>query len=489
MEASNTLSRARRYEAQHRTPADRRPVFHAAPPVGWCNDPNGWSWFGEQYHLFYQYHPYDTTWGPMHWGHTVTKDFLHWQDLPCALAPDASFDANGCFSGGAVEWQGKQLLLYTGVMPEGDGEIQQQCLALGDGENYKKAPAPVLTCDEQPAGASRKDFRDPFLFTQEGVLYMLLGGRGPNGHGRLLLYRNPRPDDPAARWEFVQVLAENDGSLGSMWECPGLFPLEGRTVVTVSPQFVHQTPDDRYHCGNDTVALIGSWDGPGTPFVRQGDSPLDSGLDFYAPQTMETPDGRRVLIGWMQNWDHCYPPEGAPWYGQMSLPRELFWRDGALCQRPVRELDAARRLRTEHRGVEVGAEPVSPEGVRGRVLDCELTVDVRAARRFGVRFACGKACWAEIRFDLEDGLLRLDRRHGGGHRDAVELRETPLLFPVTDTLRLRMVLDRYSAEFFLQDGRQAASMALYDLGPDADGIAFFARGRACMDLRLYDLAL
>lgn len=488
MERNNTLSRARTYEARHRTAPDRRPAFHAVPPVGWCNDPNGWSYYRGQYHLFYQYHPYGTHWGPMHWGHAVTTDFLHWQDRPCALAPDRPFDENGCFSGGAIEWNGQQLLLYTGVMPEGDGEIQQQCLAIGDGENYEKADAPVLSCDEQPAGASRRDFRDPYLFVLDGMLYALLGGRGPNGHGRLLLYRNAHPEKPTASWEFVQILAENDGSLGSMWECPGIFTLDGRTVLLVSPQFVHQSDDDRYHCGNDTAALIGRWDGPGTPFVRQADMPLDSGLDFYAPQTLEPPDGRRVLIGWMQNWDHCYPPQEAPWYGQMSLPRELFWQDGALCQRPVRELDAARRLRTEHRGVAVGAEPVQLDGVCGRVLDCELEVDVSTARRFGLRFACGSGRWAEIRFDLEDGLLRLDRRHAGGCRDALELRETPLT-PVGNTLRLRMVLDRYSAEFFLQDGRQVAGMALYDVPTDADGIRFFARGTARMDLRLWDLAL
>lgn len=489
MEETNTLSRARAYEAQHRTAPARRPVFHAVPPVGWCNDPNGWSCYGGQYHLFYQYHPYGTNWGPMHWGHTVTTDFLHWQDRPCALAPDAPFDRNGCFSGGAIDWQGRQLLLYTGVMPENGIEIQQQCLAIGDGQDYTKAAAPVLTCDEQPAGASRKDFRDPFLFERDGLLYMLLGGRGFNGHGRLLLYRNAHPEDPAARWEFVQVLAENDGSLGSMWECPGIFTLEGRTVLIVSPQFVHQAEDDRYHCGNDTAAISGGWNGPGTPFVRKADAPLDSGLDFYAPQTMQTPDGRRVLIGWMQNWDHCYPPEGAPWYGQMSLPRELFWQGETLCQRPVRELDAVRRLRVEHRDVAVGEQPRTLDGVNGRVLDCELTVDVRQARRFGIRFACGEARWAELRLDLDDGLLRLDRRHAGGHRDVLELRETPLLAPVGDTFRLRMVLDRYSAEFFLQDGQQVASMALYDAPADADGIAFFARGTARMDLRLYDLAL
>lgn len=488
MKQPNTLARARAYEEAHRTPSQHRPVFHAAPPVGWCNDPNGWSLYQGRCHLFYQYHPYGTTWGPMHWGHTVTSDFLHWEDLPCALAPDTPMDEAGCFSGGAIQWRDRQLLLYTGVQPEGDGTIQQQCLALGDGRDYQKAPAPVILPEEQPAGASRKDFRDPYLFEQDGLLYALIGGRGFNGHGRLLLYANDRPEDPAHRWRFVQVLAENDGSLGSMWECPGLFTLEGRTVLVISPQFTRQTADNRYHCGNDTAALIGHWQGPGTPFVRTGDTPLDCGLDFYAPQTLLTPDGRRVMIGWMQNWDHCTPEEDALWYGQMSLPRELFWQGDALCQRPVRELDAARRLRVDYTDQPVGEQLLTLDGVRGRVLDCELQLRPEGARRFGIRLGCDGDRWAELRLDLEDGVLRLDRRHAGGYRDMLELREVPLT-PAGDLLRLRMVLDRYSAEFFLQDGRQVASMTLYSLPLQADGIAFFAKGSCHMDLQLYDLAL
>src|SRR5699024_11006729 len=130
------------------------------------------------------------------------------------------------------------------------------CLALGDGRDYRKAPSPVILPEEQPAGASRKDFRDPYLFEEGGVLYALMGGRGFNGHGRLLLYANDHPEDPAHRWRFVQVMAETDGSLGSMWECPNLFTMDGRTVLVISPQFTRQAPDNRYHCGNDTAALI-----------------------------------------------------------------------------------------------------------------------------------------------------------------------------------------------------------------------------------------
>ena len=194
------------------------------------------------------------------------------------------------------------------------------------------------------------------------------------------------------------------------------------------------------------------------------------------------------MIGWMQNWDHCYPEDRLGWYGQMTLPRELFWQDDVLCQRPVRELDQARRLRVSHENVAVSGQSVTLDQVRGRVLDCDIEVHVEQAQRFGIRFACGGGHWSEVRMDFDDKVLRIDRRHAGGCRDALELREVPLA-QVNDTLRLRMVLDRYSAEFFLQDGRQVASMTIYPTAENADRIEFFAKGTCTMNLKLYDLAL
>ena len=105
------------------------------------NDPNGFSRYKGEYHLFYQYHPYDSHWGPMHWGHAVSKDLLHWKYLPAALAPDMPCDRDGCFSGGALAMKdGTHMLMYTGVsreMTAGESnlEVQTQCVAFGDGEN------------------------------------------------------------------------------------------------------------------------------------------------------------------------------------------------------------------------------------------------------------------------------------------------------------------------------------------------------------------
>lgn len=112
------LEAARAFErrAAARIPAADRPGFHLTPPVGWMNDPNGFCFYHGAYHLFFQYYPYDTVWGPMHWGHATSADLLHWTYLPCALAPDTDADAAGCFSGSAAPLpDGRLLLMYTGL--------------------------------------------------------------------------------------------------------------------------------------------------------------------------------------------------------------------------------------------------------------------------------------------------------------------------------------------------------------------------------------
>ena len=118
---SKNLQKARNYEEtmEKEIKKQDRPSFHLSSRVGWMNDPNGFSYYKGRYHLFYQYHPYDTHWGPMHWGHAVSKDLLHWEHLPAALAPDEEADKDGCFSGSAIEMEdGRHLIIYTGVRKE-----------------------------------------------------------------------------------------------------------------------------------------------------------------------------------------------------------------------------------------------------------------------------------------------------------------------------------------------------------------------------------
>ena len=490
---SQPLRDARRYEEAHEraiAPGDR-PAFHLSARVGWMNDPNGFSFYDGQYHLFYQYHPYDSHWGPMHWGHAVSQDLLHWQYLPAALAPDMPYDREGCFSGSAIALpDGRHALMYTGVAEEiGVGgavrSVQTQNLAFGDGVNYEKyAGNPVITAADLPEGGSPYDFRDPKLWVvPDGGYRAIVANDCAQGGGRMLIYRS----DDLKRWTLEGVAAENRGRLGTMWECPDLFELDGADVLLGSAQDMLPRGFE-YHNGNGTFCLLGRFDPETGRFSEQSDQAVDYGIDFYAPQTLLTPDGRRVMIGWMQNWDTCnlHTPS-TPWFGQMSLPRELSVKHGRLYQRPLRELQSLRGQAVEYRDVAVEDGEVALPGVEGRTVEMEIEIEPDGAlfNRFAVRFAKGDGRYTQVSFRPRESVVKVDRKFSGSRRAIIHQRRAKVRHE-GGRLKLHLVLDRFSVEAFIGEGEQVMSATLYtDL--TAQGISFYADGRAKFSVRAWAL--
>lgn len=480
------LQKAREYEAEYgpRIAPEERPVFHVTPAVGWMNDPNGFSVYRGEYHLFYQYNPYSVRWDRMHWGHLKTRDFIRWERLPAALAPDADFDRDGCFSGSAAEMpDGRQLLVYTGVR----GTLQAQCVAFGDGVDYEKHPLnPVIGADALPEGGSPHDFRDPKVWREDGRYFLAVGNRPADGTGSVLLYES----DDALSWRYGGILAACRGEFGRMWECPDFFPLDGKHVLLVSPQEM-EADGKEFRTGSGNVCLIGTFDRASHCLIRERAQAVDLGLDFYAPQTLETPDGRRVMIAWMQDWATVgRQPEGIRYFGEMTLPRELSLRDGRLIQQPVRELERYRRDPVIRRGVALGGA-MALEGVSGRVLD--MTVSVRPAgegalyRSFTVGVASDGEHRVTVRFTPADGTVRIDRSRSGFAPEIANVRD----FAVRadgGAITLRLILDRHSLELFVNGGEQAAS-AMIRTDPRAEGIFFEADGSAVMDVEKYRIAV
>ena len=493
--ASETLREARKYEemTQAQITREERPAFHLSPRVGWMNDPNGFSYYQGMYHMFYQYHPYSAYWGPMHWGHAVSRDLLHWEYLPAALAPDMPYDKDGCFSGSAVTLpDGSQMLLYTGVIhePQPDGsfrEIQTQCIAIGDGRDYEKLPGnPVLTEDSLPEGGSRYDFRDPKVWlAQDGCYYCVAGNCTAGKDGQILLYSSR----DGLHWQYENALVKNNGRFGRMWECPDFFELDGAWVLLTSPQDMLPRGFE-YHNGNGTLCLIGSYDGEHHIFTEKTDQAIDYGIDFYAPQTVLAPDGRRIMIGWMQNWDTCnMRSQPKKWFGQMSLPRELSVRDGRLYQWPVRELELLRCNKVEYHGVKVTDGIVRLEGVSGRRVDLELEIGAAGHpdiyRKFAIRFAQDEEHHSAVSFRPHESILKIDRKFSGSRRAIIHQRRS-LVSHDAGRLRLRVILDRFSVEIFVGDGEQVLT-ATVDTPQQAEGISFYADGDVVLDVVKYDI--
>lgn len=488
---SKSLIKAREYELQEEAKVNvsDRAAFHLTPRVGWMNDPNGFSYYKGKYHLFYQYYPYNTSWGPMHWGHACTEDFIKWEYLPAALAPDQEYDDFGCWSGSAVELaDGTHALMYTGVVedPQTKEFTQTQCLAVGDGIDYIKLENnPVIDSSLLPEGGSRADFRDPKIWydKDDKLYYLVVGNRTEDGSGAILLFQSP----DVKQWEYVTTLDRSDNKYGKMWECPDFFSLNDTQVLLVSPQEMRAQKLE-FHNGNNSICLLGSYNKKKHKFEHESVQSVDQGLDFYAPQTVETPDGRRILIGWMQSWESSRnQPHDNKFFGTMSIPRELSIKDGRLLQKPVKELEKYRDNRVSYQGVTF-KEPMQLDGINGRILDMDICLQIpEAATNDVVTIAFAKDHENEtiIQYFPHSGLLRFDRNNCGFNCDILNVRDvetTPY------KLKLRILLDRYSSEIFLNEGERVLSNTFYT-PIQATDITFQATSEAYMDITKWDLML
>lgn len=323
-----------------------KPKFHFSCPKGWMNDPNGFSFFNGEFHLYYQHYPFDTKWGPMHWGHATSKDLLHWTDQPIALYPESLCDNQGCFSGTALTENDHQILIYTGVTKNPantDENIQQQCIAINDGKTFSKLPQnPVIRSSDVKTPFRITDFRDPKIFKDESVYYCASVIMKNDGNGAIALFSST----DLIQWKFLNIIAETNGEMGGMWECPDFFTLDGKDVIIVSPQSVNACDQKGFHDGNNSVYMTGILDK--TSFTFKTDTrkennfyaaEIDYGIDFYAPQTMLSPDGRRIMIAWLQAWESYITPKDHTWSGMMTMPRELVLKNNRLIQRPVKEYE------------------------------------------------------------------------------------------------------------------------------------------------------
>lgn len=329
-----------------------RPKFHLSPPVGWLNDPNGLCFFQGRYHAYFQYSPFEPGGGLKFWGHSTSTDLLNWTYEGCSIYPDSLYDCHGVYSGSALPEDGQLYLYYTGnCKREGDydfineGRDSNVVMAVsGDGCQIG-AKNLLLDNHSYPEDLSCH-VRDPKVWKENSLYYMILGARTKNGKGLALLYESA---DKYA-WSLKQRI-EKSGDFGYMWECPDLFEIDGNLIFLTCPQGMKRL-GIRYQNLYQTGYFFMSGNIE-KGFELSDMTELDYGFDFYAPQSFVDPTGRRILIGWMGMPDvpeHLNPTVEYGWNQILTLPRELFLKNGRLCQRPVRELDSRWIIRAEHDG-------------------------------------------------------------------------------------------------------------------------------------------
>lgn len=439
-----------------------RPLYHFLPPANWMNDPNGFIRWGEEYHLFYQHNPNGPFWGTIHWGHAVSKDLVHWHDLPIALLPTPGApDDAGCFSGCAVDDHGVPTLLYTGAF----GAQQTQCLATSrDGLiTWRPDPGnPVLA--GAPSEMRSEDFRDPFVWREGDVWYMLLGTGVRAGGGAVLLYRS----QDLRRWEYLHPLLEGKPEeTGEVWECPNFFPLGDKHVLIVSvwPRaYVYY--------------FIGSYQNH--RFVPEVEGKLDHNGSFYAPLSTLDQPGRRLLVGWLDEWRSAEAQREAGWAGTLSLPQELFLHpSGQLGVRPIPELEVLRSQHVKHQEIRVSTGELKLiKGVWGEALELNVQFSSRGAQRYGVVVRRSPDGVEETRvvYDVAGGQLIIDRsRHSLAEGVNREPHVTAVKLAADEPLELRIFIDHSVLEVFA-NGRAFVASRIYPSRPDSLQVALIADG-------------
>ena len=419
-----------------------RLTHHLMPPTGWLNDPNGLCYFNGRYHVFFQYAPFNANGGLKFWGHYSSENMIDWKYEGTALYPDSVNDCHGVYSGSALADEDKMHLFFTGnVKLEGDydyinngRESSTLHVVSEDGIHFGKKEV-AIHCSEYPEQYTCH-IRDPKVWKDGDEYHMVLGGRRKDDHGAVLFYDSQN----LKSWEFDSELTTEE-AFGYMWECPDFFELSGEKILSVSPQGLAREENRFQNIYQSGYFILQDGDVKAENFRE-----WDMGFDFYAPQTFEDPNGRRILIGWMgmpdadeeytnptadeENWQHC-----------LTVPREVTVKNGQLYQWPIKEFEGLRR---EARELTRENPEVRVEG------PADVEVQVEGDRS---EVHLGENLWLEY----ADGKASMYLAEAAGAGRKVRNAFVPS-GKVTD---IRVVVDTTAVEIYLNRGEVVFSTRYY----------------------------
>lgn len=442
---------------------NHRPQFHFTPKTGWMNDPNGMVYYKGEYHLFYQHYPDSTVWGPIHWGHAVSKDLMHWEHLPIALYPDS---LGYIFSGSAVVDEnntsgfGKNgeiplvaIFTYHDMAGEKAGKIDFQtqgiAYSLDKGRTWTK-----YTNNPVVKNPGIKDFRDPKVIwheaTKQWVMTLAIVDH-------VEFYASKNLKDWAKTGEF----GKTEGSHGGVWECPDLFPLKVEGINSEKWVLIQSIGNGAPNGGSGTQYFVGQFDGK---TFKNDNKPadilwLEYGRDNYATVTWSgVPDNRRISLGWMSNWQYAQKVPTQAWRSATTLPRELTLQNTPqgvrLFQKPVKEQEILRGGK-----IEMAAQSISESYAlkpASTTHEVALTFDLSktTAQDLGVVLSNSKGEKVLIGYEKSTNRFYIDRTEGG-KKDFEKGFAGRHFAPRTNTkslLRMNLHIDIASVELYADDG-------------------------------------
>jgi beta-fructofuranosidase len=425
--------------------------FHVEMPFGLINDPNGLCYYDNKFHIFYQWNPFGCEHKTKHWGLITTTDFVSFTKPKIMLKPEEWFDKNGCYSGCGLVKDDELKLYYTGNVRNADNERESyQCVATyhKDGTIEKQG----VVIGKQPEGFTAH-FRDPYIFIENGLYYMVLGIQTDDLKGRALIYKSKN----AMKWELAGELKTNMNDFGYMWECTNMVKLsEDKYAFIFSPQGL-KSEDFKYQNIYQSGYVVGDLDLEKVELKNHSEfKELDMGFDFYAPQIFNH-DNKNIMFGWagMPDKDSEYPTAEYRWMYSLTIPRALEYKDNVLYQKP---LDEMKNLRQE-------------QEVDIKDLICDkykLTLNSRCAEIILNLEMSKQSTFVEIKFKFNDEyiLLTYDKKSevciinrnnmclGGKGIRKFKLK-------TEEEFKLHMFIDNSIMEIYYQDGLETTTLMYF----------------------------
>lgn len=465
-----------------------RPEYHHTPLYGWMNDANGLVYKDGEYHLYFQYNPYGSKWGNMHWGHSVSKDLVHWQHLDPAIARDT---LGHIFSGSTVidknnsAGYGKDAMIafYTSASDE-HGQIQCMAYSNDNGRTYTKYEKnPILTPFD-----GLKDFRDPKVFWYEPAQkwYMIV-----SADKNMRFYSST----DLKQWEYLSQFGEGYGVQPNQFECPDFIqlPVDGNKDNMKWVMIVNINPGCPFG-GSATEYFIGDFDGK--EFKCDTDKSvtkwLDFGKDHYATVCFSNTGDRIIAVPWMSNWQYANVTPIRQYRGANALPRELslYTKNGEIymAANVVKETEALRKSTRNIESLSVEGETVIDSITDGLNSGVELEMDIvpGKAQTIGFDIMNAKGEKTKIYLDLKSGRAVMDRTESGliafGEKAEPHFKENhdrrktesinyindfalgtwaPLSLCEGKSYHLNVFVDKCSVELFVDGGRIAMTNLVF----------------------------
>lgn len=420
--------------------------YHFVPIKNWNNDPNGLCWYEGRYHLFYQANPHEQKWGDMYWGHAVSKDLIHWTHLPYVFQPQQEILEQdqlkgGAFSGCAVPMEDEVIFYLTRHLgPLEDGPDTMEWQTMSRSKDMIHFEEETIVIKDKPEGVGY-DFRDPKVFCNKGIWYMVLAGAF-NGQSAILLYSSP----DLLQWEYLGPLVVEPDPGSTTFECPDFFYLDGK-YVALGALMKHTDEHGRYQM---TKYYVGDFIDHKIHVESTGW--FDFGSNYYAVQSFEH-EGKRIAIGWVSDFyeEHVEVKNGS--YGSFALPRVLSLRNDVLCMEPVPQVyDLKQEIIYQGQG-----ESIEIDQIPGNSYYVKL--DLKHSTDFIM----------ELGRD-EDRHIYLLRDHGVTKIKTVNTKTDHIDFiaDVQDVKNIEVFVDRRVVEVYINHGYAVGTKLFYT--PSCEGI-------------------